>query len=277
MTSAQRVGDGEVTRHGAPARDRGAPIGPTGLDRGHTVDVTLDAAVGAARALVAERFPDARAAWLAGSVVAGTATATSDLDVTVLLDGPPAPFRESVEYAGWPVELFVHTAATVDHWLGKDRARRRPTLGRLVAGGVRLLDVDGAADPVEQACTDFLVAGPDPLAPEDRDSMRYGLSDLLDDLADATDPPIRTAVAFAVWQGAAELLLAEGGCWWGTGKWLARELASYDRAFGTRLSVRLHGGLVAAIHGEPTLLAEVAGEILDASGGRLWAGYRLGG
>ena len=36
-----------------------------------------DGAVTVARALVATRFPDARAAWLAGSVVTGTATATS--------------------------------------------------------------------------------------------------------------------------------------------------------------------------------------------------------
>ena len=69
----------------------------------------LDAAVASARGLVVDRFPGARAAWLAGSVVTGTATPGSDLDVTVLLPGEPAPYRESMRWDGWPVELFVHT------------------------------------------------------------------------------------------------------------------------------------------------------------------------
>ncbi|MFC0627973.1 nucleotidyltransferase domain-containing protein [Kribbella deserti] len=63
--------------------------------------------------LVGERFPGALAAWLGGSVARGTATRTSDLEITVLLAGPPAPYRESLEYGGWPVELFVHTEASL--------------------------------------------------------------------------------------------------------------------------------------------------------------------
>lgn len=241
------------------------------------VSVSLDEAVTAARALVAERFPEARAAWLAGSVVAGTATPTSDLDLTVLLAGPPAPFRESFSYAGWPVELFVHTAETIGPWLERDRARRRPTLGRLVLASVRVIDVDGAAEPIEVACRDFLEAGPEPLDDATRDSLRYGLSDQLDDLADVTDPPMRSAVAIGLWQGASELLLAERGGWWGTGKWLPRELAAYDDRFDSDYSTRLHDGLVAAITGDTGPLAAVVGEVLNASGGRLWEGYRVGG
>lgn len=244
---------------------------------GQTCGMDLETATTSARALVASRFPDARAAWLAGSVVAGTATATSDLDITVLLDGPPAPFRESLRHEGWPVELFVHTVVTVERWLGKDRERRRPTLARLIGGGVRLVGADDVAEPVERSCRDFLLAGPDPFTDAERDDLRYALSDQLDDLADATDPAIRTAVAVQVWQSTAELLLAERGCWWGTGKWLVRELTAYDRRFGTRFGPRLHGGLVTAIHGETTLLVEAATEVLEASGGRLWEGYRVGG
>lgn len=235
------------------------------------------AAAATARRLVAERFPEARAAWLAGSVAAGEATPTSDLDVTVLVPGPPGPFRESLRYDGWPVELFVHTVASVDEWLARDRARRRPTLGRLVAGGVPLFDVDGSGREVWQRCRDFLAAGPEPLAPEERDALRYGLTDVLGDLADADDPPLRTAIAITVWQESGDLLLAAAHRWGGTGKWLVRELQGYDAAHRTRYAPRLHGGLLAAIHGEPGLLVEVAEEVLAASGGRLWEGYRAGG
>ena len=72
-------------------------------------------AVADARALVAQWFPEARAAWLGGSVVLGSATPGSDLDVTVLLPGPPAPFRDSRRYRGGPVELCVHTETALGH------------------------------------------------------------------------------------------------------------------------------------------------------------------
>jgi hypothetical protein len=110
--------------------------------------------------VVVEQFPEVRAAWLAGSVVAGTATSTSDLDITVLLEGPPAPFRESLVHNGWPVELFVHSPETVQFWLDKDLARRRPTLARLIANGVTLVDIDGAAGLVAERCDEFLATGP---------------------------------------------------------------------------------------------------------------------
>ena len=231
----------------------------------------------AARTLVARRFPEARAAWLAGSVTTGTATATSDLDVTVLLAGPPAPFRESLHHGGWPVELFVHTVDSVEFWLVQDLRRRRPTLGRLIGQGVLLLDADGAGAALTERCREFLAAGPEPLTPADLDAQRYGLTDLLDDLADATDPALRAAVAVAVWQQAADLLLAVDGCWGGTAKWLVRELASYDAAHGTRFGPRLHDGLVHAVNGATSPLVEVVDEVLAGAGGRLWAGYRAGG
>jgi predicted nucleotidyltransferase len=237
----------------------------------------LDDAVTTARALVAERFPAARAVWLAGSVVSGTSTPTSDLDITVLLPGPPAPFRESLEYDGWLVELFVHSRASVEHWIAKDLERRRPTLARLISSGVVLLDVDGAGTALAEKCAGILSAGPGPLSAADRDSMRYALTDLLDDLADSTEPVTTAAVAFATWEAAARLLLAGDGRWWGTGKWLAHELREYDAAHGTSYAIRLHAGLTAAVERDPLLLVVVAEEILDAAGGRLWVGYRVEG
>jgi predicted nucleotidyltransferase len=234
-------------------------------------------AVATGRALVAERFPDARAAWLAGSVVSGDATPTSDLDITVLLPGPPAPFRESLEYDGWPVELFVHTRQTVARWIAKDIERRRPTLARLISTGVVLLDDDGVGAALAEGCASLLAAGPGPVSDADRDSMRYALTDILDDLADCTEPVLSAAVAFAAWEQAVRLLLAIDGRWWGTGKWLVRELRAYDAAHGTSYALRLHAGLGAALELDPVLLTIVAEEILDAAGGPLWVGYRVEG
>ena len=52
----------------------------------------------AAQALVASAFPDALAAFLGGNVLSARRTATSDLDILVVVPGPPAPYRETIRY-----------------------------------------------------------------------------------------------------------------------------------------------------------------------------------
>jgi predicted nucleotidyltransferase len=220
----------------------------------------------AARALITERFPDAVQAWLAGSVARGEGTPTSDLDITVLLEETEVR-RESLEYAGWPVELFVHTATSIEYFVSKDLRRRHPTMARLVATGRPLLDGDGGAD-VRRHCETVLARGPGPAAPEDLRLMRYGLTDLLDDLAHVPPGPESAAVAVGVWHAAAELALAVAETWHGTGKWLVREIQALDERDGTHLATALDTGLRRA-------LAAVADEVLDRCGGRYWAGLHM--
>ncbi len=114
--------------------------------------MSLPDPVVAARRAVAGWFPEALAAWLGGSAASGAATPTSDLDFTVLLAGPPAPYRDSRRFDGWPVELFVHTAASLAHYRAKDLARRQPTMLRLVGESVLLVDVDGPGAALQADC-----------------------------------------------------------------------------------------------------------------------------
>lgn len=228
-------------------------------------------ALTAARSLLADRFPDALGAWLGGSAGTGRATATSDLDVVVLL-ADVAPYRLSVEHDGWPVELFVHVAASVHFYVGQDLERRRPTMARLVGEG-RALVSGPEADALAAECREVLAAGPPPLAPEVLEHRRYLLTDLLDDLAGGGPPAEAAAVAAEVHRSAAELLLDVAGGWQGSGKWLAREVAAHDPERGERLA----DGLRSALAGAPAPLAAVAGEVLDRAGGPLWVGYRAAG
>ena len=229
-----------------------------------------------ARALVLERYPAAIQAWLAGSVARGQGTATSDLDVTVLLDDGEV-HRESLVYAGWPVELFVHTAGSIEHFVAKDLRRRQPTMARLVASGIPLLgdgDDDRGVD-VRRQCTAVLERGPGRVPTEDLNLMRYGLTDLLDDLADVGPGPEAGAVAVAVWRATAELAVASADAWNGTGKWLVRELRALDELRGTRLAEALDLALRRALAGERESLTAVADQVLERCGGRYWEGLYL--
>src|SRR3984885_16228343 len=119
----------------------------------------MDDPVADARALIAERFPTARAAFLGGGVLSARRTATSDLDIVVVIDGPPAPFRESLYWRGWPVELFVHDSESVGVYFARDASARKPSLARMIAEGVTLLD-SGAAGAISEEARAALMAGP---------------------------------------------------------------------------------------------------------------------
>ena len=218
-----------------------------------------------ARALVGERFPAALAAFLGGGVLSDRRTATSDLDIVVILADLAAPYRESLTWRSWPAELFVHRPDTIGAWFAKDLARRRPTLARMCTDGVPLADADGTASVVRDQARAVLADGPPPLDRAELDRRRYGLSDLLDDLAGTSDEGERAIICACIVHDTAELALVAGGRWLGTGKWLLRELRAADP--------KLAGELLAARE-DPARLSALADGVLARAGGRLWDGYR---
>jgi hypothetical protein len=218
-----------------------------------------------ARALISERFPAALAAFLGGGVLSSRRTATSDLDIVVVLAGPPAPYRESLRWQGWPTETFVHDRDSLDLFFAKDTARRRASLARMCTDGVVLADAGVAAEVRERAQA-VLAAGPPAAGRIELEERRYGLTDLVDDLAGSSDPGETAVIGWCVWVATAELALIQAGGWLGSGKWLLRELRATDPDLADRM---------AAAFADRRQLVELADEVLDRLGGRFWAGYRV--
>ncbi|MFB7210487.1 nucleotidyltransferase domain-containing protein [Streptomyces sp. NPDC056255] len=233
----------------------------------------MDDPVLTARELVRDRFPAARAAFLAGSVLTDCRTPTSDLDIVVLLDGPPAPIRENLVYRGWPVELFVQTEAAWHSFADQETAKRNSPLLAMCADGTLLVDPDGLGTSLQAEARKRWSAGPPPLSDRERDYQRYILTDLLDDLrgcADA-DPAERVYLVSHMLQCVSELVLLIGGHWLGGGKWLSRRLAAADPGVHRALSE----AAAQAIAGDTKVFAAVVAEVLDKSGGPLWDGYAI--
>ncbi|MEV5558988.1 cupin domain-containing protein [Nonomuraea wenchangensis] len=225
--------------------------------------------VSVARALVEELFPGALYAFVGGSVLTERRTSTSDLDVVVVLDGLPRPYRESLRWRGWPVELFVNSETSLRAYLDRDFDRRQPSLARMCAEGAVLTDrTGGRASDLQTALGERLAAGPGGLSDGEAARARYVLSDLLDDLAGAGDPGERAFVAWQVVQDTARLALGFGRRWQGSGKWLLRELRAHDPELAERLL---------DVRDDPARLAAVASGVLERAGGRLWEGYRVEG
>lgn len=238
--------------------------------------MTIDG-FGSARELVHERFPSARAAWLGGSAVLGTATATSDLDITVLLAGPPAPYRESLRYHRWPVELFVQTEASMERFLTAERKARRPATLRLIGRTHILLDRDGSGEYLREKCATHLAAGPEPLTAEELRAARYRITDLLDDLIGSGDDDERLLIATNLWRVTADLLLTGHCHWTGSGKWLHRELVALDRETGTEYSRTLAHGVRSVACGAIEPMVDIVTQALNLFGGRLFDGLRADG
>jgi len=231
------------------------------------VPVTERDPIADARDLVASRFPGARWAVLAGSVITAQRTPGSDLDVVVLMPSgvPGVPHRETVRFRGWPVELFVHDAPSLERFFDLEYAQRKPTLRRMVATGV---PVAGDPGPVRSESARVLAAGPAPLTTAEIDRQRYALTDLLDDLTHVTDPGERVALTGTGWVAAAEAALVLRGAWSGRGKWLLRELRALDPGLAS-------AWLAAA--GSPEGVAAFVRRVLDDAGGPLYDGYHADG
>ena len=228
----------------------------------------------AAADFVASHFPQARVGFVGGSVLTSHRTATSDLDVVVLLDGSPAPYRETFRHRGWVVEAFVHDDDSLTFYYAHDRDRRVCSLLRMVGESEVVVDRDGSAAALQAAARELLAAGPRPLEAPERDAMRYALSDLLDDLVGCRVPAELPWIAGLLLVQSAQLALAADGAWAGAGKALHRSLAAADPGFATRL-VDAHRSAVAGGQVEGLRLA--VREVLDRVGGPLVEGYRVGG
>src|SRR5258707_13241495 len=210
-----------------------------------------------ARPLARAGSPAARASFLGGGVLSARRTPTSDLDTVIVVDGTQPPYRESLIWRTWPVELFVQHASTIGDWFAKDRARRRPTLARMCADGVILTDADGTATVVRDQARAVLAAGSPPLERSELDRRRYGLTDLLDDLAGSSDPGETALICWYVLRETAELALLIRGNWLGSGKWLLRELRAAEPALAEEVIERARAILV-RLRREPGMMGSQA-------------------
>ena len=228
----------------------------------------------AAEALIGQHFPDCLVAFLAGSVIRGEGTSTSDLDVVVITEHRDAPFRQSLVEFGWPIEVFVHNRQSLDLYFAKDVERRRPALVRMCEEGIVIRDINGLASQIKEQAREILERGPEPVAPDQLRAERYALTDLLDDFVGCAERQQGVFIANDLAVAACDLILDHHGEWLGRGKWLSRRLRQFDAHLADHLQRALEDYFR---HDRKTELIEFAEDALALEGGRLFDGYYLSG
>ena len=111
----------------------------------------------------------------------------------------------------------------------------------------------------------MLDAGPS-LSAQESAFRRYVLTDVLDDLGDATDPLEQRVEASILFERIAELILLTEGQWIGAGKWLPRRLRELSLERADRLTSPL-------LENDYTTFAARVSAELERAGGRVQAGF----
>ncbi len=224
----------------------------------------------AAETILTDRFAGAACAFVAGSIMRGEGTVGSDIDLVVVFPQLERAWRESFIAEGFPVEAFVHDPETLAYYFDKDVESGRPVMLDMVTSGGVIGPQPWLAEPVRAAASRALARGPRPLAGPAYDTMRYMISDLIDDLRGQRPLAELAAIAAQLYPRLVDLMLLGRGAWTGAGKWGPRLLLRHD----SRLAESLDEAFRAAVLGDGAALLGLAEAELGRHGGHCFDGYR---
>ncbi|MGG1660116.1 nucleotidyltransferase domain-containing protein [Brevibacillus sp. NRS-1366] len=226
----------------------------------------------AAKRFIDKHFPTCQGAVLAGSVVRGEATDTSDLDIVVFDKDLASAYRESFIDFGWPIEVFVHSLTSYQHYFQMDFQDAKPSLQRMVVEGIPLRD-EGMIDFIKKEAKEMLENGPEKWTEEMITTKRYFITDVLDDFIGCTNRAEQLFIANTLAELIQEFVLRTNGCWIGSSKWMIRALKNYDVKF-TEEFVEAFDTFYTT--GDQSKVIQLSDRVLEPYGGRLFEGFSAG-
>lgn len=214
-------------------------------------------------------YPGADIAIVAGSTSRGERTASSDIDLLLigerLFDEQGKTSEASThEFEGEIFEVFAYTPTGFDEWARRGLAQHRPVTVHMLVEGVPIREGEQLS-ALREAWQRVLDDGPT-LSAQESAFRRYVITDVLDDLRDATDPLEQRVEASVLFERIAELMLLREGHWIATGKWLPRRLRELSAERADRLAIPL-------IENDYRLFAARVADELDRAGGRVQGGF----
>ncbi|MBT2690215.1 nucleotidyltransferase domain-containing protein [Bacillus sp. ISL-47] len=221
---------------------------------------------------ITRHFPACQAAVLAGSVIRGEETDTSDLDIVVFDSAIKTAYRESFIFFGWPIEVFVHNLDSYKDFFRNDAERARPSLPRMVAEGMPLKD-SGILQEIKKEALSLLAKGPEAWTEETIRLKRYFITDAVDDLRGSSNRGEEIFIAGTLAELLSEFVLRTNRQWIGSSKWTARALQQYDPVFAEEFMAAFD---IFYRDGIKTNIIELTEKMLEPHGGPLFEGFSLG-
>ncbi len=225
----------------------------------------------AANQFIANHFPECAGALLAGSVVRGEMTETSDLDIVVFDTTLSSAYRQSLIAFEWPIEVFVHNLTTYKEFFQSDIYRARPSLVRMVSEGIVLRDT-GIMTSIKAEADELLEKGPEKWDEKTIKIKRYFITDALDDFIGSTKEDEDLFIANHLAEALHEFVLRTNGAWIGSSKWIPRALKQYDEKLAKEFMDAFN---VFYKTGDKTTVVNLANKVLMPYGGTLFDGFSL--
>ncbi|EGA90974.1 hypothetical protein GPDM_02490 [Planococcus donghaensis MPA1U2] len=228
--------------------------------------------VKAAELFINKHFPQCQGALLAGSVVRGESTDTSDLDLVVFDQKLSSSYRESFLAYGWQIEVFVHNQSTYKSYFLSDYERARPSMPQMVVEGMVLKD-NGMITAIKQEARKLLETGPKEWSTETIVQKRYFLTDSLDDFIGCNDRAEGIFIAATLAELVSEFILRVNKRWIGNSKWIVRSLKAYDVEFAHDYVIAFDEYYKTS---EKLKVVQLVDRVLEPYGGRLFEGFSSG-
>ncbi|MES9681366.1 nucleotidyltransferase domain-containing protein [Gottfriedia acidiceleris] len=226
----------------------------------------------AANQFINKYFPNCQGALLAGSVVRGEATETSDLDIVIFDKSLSSSYRESLKEFGWDIEVFVHNLSTYKQFFKSDYERARPSLPMMVSEGIILKD-EGVINDIKKEANDILDKGPEKWAEDTIKVKRYFITDTLNDFIGSSNRAEELFIANTLAELVSEFVLRTNGKWIGSSKWIIRSLRQYNEEFA---NILVEAFDLFYTKGDKNRIIKLVDEVLQPFGGQLFEGFSLG-
>lgn len=225
----------------------------------------------AAKNIWKQRYPEAKVVFLAGSLVRGEGTSTSDLDLVVVYESLTQAFRESFRFGQWPVEAFVHDPETLSYFFSqRDRPTGIPTLMSMVLEGIEVPESTVFSASIKQLAESGIAEGPEQWDRETLERSRYMITSLVDDLRDPRSDSECAASGAALYDYLANHYFRSRGLWSAKNKMIPRKLHEADADLARQFEASFAALFQA---GEPNKAIELAERVIARDGGRLFEGY----
>lgn len=219
----------------------------------------------AAHQFINKHFPNCQGALLAGSVVRGEATETSDLDIVIFDKNLSSSYRESLIDYGWAIEVFVHNLTSYKQFFEMDYQRARPSMPRMVSEGI--------IDSIKIEAMDILNKGPEEWSEETINTKRYFITDALGDFIGCSNRAEELFIANTLAELLSEFVLRTNRQWIGSSKWVIRSLRHYDVEFANHF-VEAFDTFYKS--GNKNQVIQLVDYVLQPFGGQLFIGFSLG-
>jgi len=223
-----------------------------------------------AKNLLAEKFPNFSVAFVAGSFNRDEQTATSDIDLVIVLPNVENAWRESLIYDGWPVELFIHDEETLKYFFYEVDAKEGiPSLPNMVLEGPAIPSENPLSKRLKELAAQVIEAGPAVLTEDEKKNFRYMISDLLDDLKAPRSKIEGLAIISKLHGMLAFFLVRSNRTWAAGGKHIPRRL----QKLYPDLYKQWEESFTKAFAGDFRPVILLTEEILSQNGGYLFSGY----